>query len=81
MNWVRNESDNPGNPQCSDRELKMQEAKIVADFLFPPDQQSARAIRPRVGSLDDPAPRFSVPALGDRGFFTLPWNVSDVVAV
>src|SRR5882724_10330291 len=33
----------------------MDEAQVILDFLFPPHQQAACAVGPRVGRFDDPA--------------------------
>lgn len=56
----------------------MQEAEIVPGFLFPADQQAAGAVGPRVGALDDPAPRFGLAAMRTLGGFPFARNVCDV---
>ena len=73
-------SDNPCCPQGDDGELKMQEAKIIADFLLPPDQQTTSPVRPRVGTFDDPTPGLAVPRFFGRSLVVLARNVVDVAA-
>ena len=57
----------------------MQEAQIVGDLLFPADQEASCAVDPGVGSLDDPASRFSATACRPGGVFAFARNVGDVV--
>ena len=53
----------------------MQEAQVVGDFLFPADQEESRAVDPRMGSFDDPTPRFSAAACRPGGVFAFARNV------
>lgn len=64
--------------QSRDGELKMQEAQIIRGFLFPANQQAARAVGPRVRSFDNPSARFAASASRHRGALALAGNVNDV---
>lgn len=47
-------SQNSGLTQGDAGEVQMDERQMICGLLFPADQQSAGAVRPAVGSLDDP---------------------------
>ena len=36
----------------------MEEGQIVVGLFLPPNEDAAKAVHPRVGALDEPAPRF-----------------------
>jgi hypothetical protein len=56
----------------------MQESQIVGGFLFPAYQQSARAVRPRVGSFHNPATRPTATTLRNRRTFPFLGDVNSV---
>jgi len=71
-------SENPRGTQSCNGELKMQKAQVILGFLFPTDQQAARAIGPRVSSLYDPTAGAAAPPLRNRGALTLFGDVNDI---
>src|SRR5262245_4185734 len=58
----------------------MQESQVVADFLFPADQESTRSVRPRVCAFHDPASGFALRVLPSRRIVTFARNVDRVAA-
>ena len=57
----------------------MDEREVVLGLAFPPNEQAAEAIVPRVGPLDDPAARLPARAAGQGRFAAAP-NVRDDAA-
>ena len=57
----------------------MDEAQVILDFLFPPHQQAAGAIGPRMSRFDDPAPG-AVPFAAPASLFVAAANVRLVAA-
>ena len=57
----------------------MQEAQIVGDFLFPTNQESPRAVDPRMRAFNFPATCFAATMLGRYGFAVFWRNVPSVV--
>ena len=75
---IKGLSQNRGLLQGDVGELQMDESQIVADFLFPPDKEAPRAVRPGVTAFDDPAAG-TLPSTTLYRSFTLAGNVRNVV--
>jgi hypothetical protein len=50
------ESGGVGFFECDEAAGELEEGEVVLVFLAPADEQSAVAVQPRVGGLDDPSP-------------------------
>jgi hypothetical protein len=61
--------------------LKVQEAKIVGNLLFPADEQAPGAIQPRVRAFDFPAAGWSAATFGLGCFIHFPRHVRSVAAL
>ena len=55
----------------------MDESQVVADFLFPADKQTPRAVRPGVAAFDNPTPRALARTAFDHDF-ALAGNVQNI---
>ena len=60
--------------------MKMQEADVVRDFLFPAGQQAPGAVEPGVGAFDFPAARRAAAAFRLRGLIGLARHVRRIAS-
>jgi serine/threonine protein kinase len=80
MRGIKSLSDYPGGSPGDEGELKMDEGEVIVGLLFPADEESSRAVGPRMVALNDPTASAGVASMRPLRVLAFAGDVHDVTA-